>query len=136
MKEIIVPANIEHMEEILEFINQELENVDCPMKTQMKIDITLDEIFTNIASYAYLSDSGKVTVRIKIEGNPLFAEIQFLDSGVPYNPLETDAPDITLSAEERDIGGLGIFIAKKSMDSMDYHYEDGQNVLTIKKFLI
>ena len=133
--ELTVPAELGRYEEVLDFVNQQLENAGCPFKAQTNISIALDEIFTNTASYAYAPGTGDVTVRIKTGGEPLFAEIQFIDSGVPYNPLEQDTPDITLSAEEREIGGLGIFLVKKMMDSVDYKY-DGGNILTLKKFLV
>jgi len=134
MKKITVPAKLEYIDEILDFVNGELEKADCSMKMQAKIDIALDEIFTNIASYAYQdSDPGDVTVKATIKKNPLSMQIQFIDGGKPYNPLENEDPDITLSAEDRDIGGLGIFIAKEFMDSMEYVYKNKKNILTIQK---
>ena len=109
--------------------------LDCPMKVQMQIDIAIDEIFSNIARYAYAPDSGNVTVRLETETDPLAVMITFIDSGMPYNPLTREDPDTKLSAEERQIGGLGIYMVKKSMDALEYVFEDGCNKLSIKKIL-
>mgnify|MGYP003080580628 CR=1 FL=1 len=98
-----------------------------------QIDIAIDEVFSNIAHYAYHPSVGSATVKIEVIEEPMSVVITFIDGGTPYNPLEKEDPDITLSAEEREIGGLGIFMVKKSMDSIDYEYKDGQNILRIKK---
>ena len=136
MKEITLQATIENIETVTDFINNELEGLDCPLKTQMQIDIMIDEIFGNIARYAYGSDTGEATVRFSAEQNPVCAVIAFIDSGKPFNPLESAEPDITLSANERKEGGLGIFIVRKTMDDLSYCYRDGQNILTIRKNLV
>ena len=135
MKTLTVPARTDQLEVVQEFIQQELENQECPMKVQMQIAIAVEEIFVNIAHYAYKPVEGDATIRCEAGGDPLEVTIQFLDHGKPYNPLAKEDPDITLSAEERQIGGLGIFMVKKSMDSLDYEYQDGKNILTIKKSL-
>ncbi len=135
MKTLTVPARTDQLEVVQEFIQQELENQECPMKVQMQIAIAVEEIFVNIAHYAYKPVEGDATIRCEVGGDPLEVTIQFLDHGKPYNPLAKEDPDITLSAEERQIGGLGIFMVKKSMDSLDYEYQDGKNILTIKKSL-
>ena len=127
MKTLTVPARTDQLEVVQEFIQQELENQECPMKVQMQIAIAVEEIFVNIAHYAYKPVEGDATIRCEVGGDPLEVTIQFLDHGKPYNPLAKEDPDITLSAEERQIGGLGIFMVKKSMDSLD--------ILTIKKSL-
>ena len=133
MKTITVPAAIEQLDAVLDFINAELEANECPMKAQVSIAIAVEEIFVNIAHYAYHPVEGDATVCIEVGGEPLGVTVQFLDGGTPYNPLEKADPDITLSAEEREIGGLGIFMVKKSMDSIDYRYEADKNILTIRK---
>lgn len=135
MKELTVEAELGNIETVTEFVNAELDTLDCPMKARIKIDVAIDEMFGNIARYAYSGAKGKVTVRFELEENPLTASITFIDSGTPFNPLKKADPDITLSAEERKIGGLGIFLVKKTMDEMDYTYSGGQNILTIKKKL-
>lgn len=135
MNELTVEASVENLENVLVFINRELEGVGCNMKTQMQIDIAVEEIFVNIAHYAYVSEIGSVELCIEIIEEPLSAVITFSDNGIPYNPLEKADPDVTLSAEERNIGGLGIYMVKKSMDGMEYKYKDGKNILCIKKIL-
>lgn len=133
MKEITLPAAIENLNHVLDFVNEELEQNDCPMKVCMQVAIAVEEIFVNIAHYAYNPVTGGATVRCEVTNEPFTVTIEFLDSGAPYNPLEKPDPNITLSAEERVIGGLGIFMVKKSMDSVEYEYKDGKNILTIKK---
>lgn len=133
MKEITVAATVENIEAVTDVVNQQLEAVDCPMKALMQIDIAIDEVFSNIAHYAYTPETGNVTVRIEFEDNPQAAVITFIDSGVPYNPLTQTEPDITLSADERPIGGLGIFMVKKTMDELSYEHKSGMNILTFRK---
>ena len=133
MKEITLAATVENIETVTEFVNAQLELIDCPIKVQMQIDIAIDELFGNIAHYAYNTEVGNATVRVEISEAPLAVIITFIDNGVPYDPLGKDDPDITLSAEEREIGGLGIYMVKKSIDEITYEYKDGQNILKIKK---
>lgn len=135
MKELTTEATIENIEKVTDFVNEQLEAVDCPMKAQMQIDIAIDELFGNIANYAYHPEVGSATVRVEVTKSPLAVIITFIDNGVPYDPLAKDDPDTTLSADERQIGGLGIFMVKKSMDQISYKYKDGQNILRIKKNL-
>lgn len=133
--EIKVTALLENLQEVLSFVDAFVEEAGVSMKAQMQIDVAVEELFVNIASYAYAPGTGEATIKIgkDPENNKVF--ITFVDSGKPYNPLEKDDPDITLSAEERGIGGLGIFMVKKSMDDMLYEYKDGQNIVTIMKKL-
>ena len=135
MKELTVEAKITNIEAVTDFVNEQLEALDFPMKAQMQIDIAIDELFGNIAHYAYNPEIGKVTVRVEVIEDPLAVTITFIDNGVPYDPLAKADPDTTLSAEEREIGGLGIYMVKKSMDDITYEYKDGQNILAIKKNL-
>lgn len=133
MKELTLAAKIENVEAVTDFVNEQLEALDCPMKAQMQIDIAIDELFGNIARYAYAPDTGEATVRVEVTESPLAVIITFIDNGVPYDPLAKEDPDTTLSAEERQIGGLGIYMVKKSMDEITYRYQDGKNILMIKK---
>ena len=135
MKELTVEAKTTNIEAVTDFVNEQLEALDCPMKAQMQIDIAIDELFGNIAHYAYNPEIGQATVRVEVVEEPLSVVITFIDNGVPYDPLAKADPDTTLSAEERDIGGLGIYMVKKSMDEITYEYKSGQNILTIKKNL-
>ena len=118
------------------FIDGILEENECNMKVQMQIDVAVEEIFVNIASYAYTPEVGMVTIQVEILDDPERAEITFIDKGIPYNPLAKEDPDTTLSAEERQIGGLGIYMVKKSMDAMRYEHTDGQNILTLVKNIL
>ncbi len=133
MKELTLPATIENIEKVTAFVNEQLEEIECPMKAQMQIDIAIDELFGNIAHYAYNPETGPATVRVEVTEEPISVVITFIDHGVPYDPLKKDDPDITLSAEERAIGGLGVFMVKKTMDEISYEYMDGKNILRIKK---
>ena len=133
MKELTVEAAIENIPLVTDFVNEQLEELGCSVKAQMQIDIAVDELFSNIAHYAYDHESGNATVRVETTKEPLAVVITFIDKGVPYDPLKRDDPDISLSAEEREIGGLGIYMVKKSMDGLSYEYKDGQNILTITK---
>lgn len=136
MKEITVEAVAANIEKVTDFVNGELEALGAPMKAQIQLDVAIDELFGNITHYAYGGKTGMATVRFETEGDPLTAVISFIDSGIPFNPLETEEPDTTLSADQRKIGGLGIFLVKKTMDAVLYKFSEGQNILTIKKKLV
>ena len=133
MKEITLDATVDNIEKVTEFVNEQLEECGCPMKIQMQIDIAIDELFGNIAHYAYHPEVGPATVRVEVLKEQPPVVITFLDNGVPYDPLKKEDPDVTLSAQERTTGGLGIFLVKKSMDDILYEYKDGQNILKIRK---
>ena len=133
MKELSIDAEIKNIRMVTEFIDEQLEEYNCNLKAQTQIDIAIDELFSNISRYAYAPDTGNVKIAVEITEDPKSVKITFIDSGVPYNPLETEEPDITLSLEERKIGGLGIYMVRKTMDDMIYEYRDGQNILSIVK---
>lgn len=133
MKELTVPATLEKLDAVQAFIEGELEENGCPMKAVMQISIAVEEIYVNIAHYAYHPEIGEATIRCCVGGDPLQVTVQFLDHGKPFDPLAKQDADTTLSAEERDIGGLGILMVKKSMDDVAYEYRDGCNILTLKK---
>ena len=135
MKELTTPATVENIEKVTEFVNGQLEEINCPIKAKMQIDIAIDELFGNIAHYAYNPETGPATVRVEVTETPISVIVTFIDHGIPYDPLKKDDPDVTLSAEERAIGGLGIFMVKKTMDEITYEYKDGQNILSIRKDL-
>ena len=128
-------ADIKDIEAVTAFIESELEKLNCPMKAVMQINIAIDELFSNIVRYGYPNKKGPVTVKFKVHNDPRAVFIRFEDEGIPYNPLTKEDPDITLSAEEREIGGLGVYVVKKTMDDMRYKYENGKNILTIKKLI-
>lgn len=133
MKELTIDATVENIVTVTSFVEEELEALACPMKAQMQIAVAIDELFGNIAHYAYNPDVGPATVRVEVIKSPLAVVITFIDNGVQYDPLARQEPDTTLSAEEREIGGLGIYMVKKSMDEITYSYKDGQNILQIRK---
>ena len=135
-KEMVIDAKTENLDRVLEFVDSELEKFDCPMKVQMQIDVAVEEVFVNIAHYAYAPDTGEAHIELEISGDPLKISITLKDSGIPFDPTKKDDPDVTLSAQERQIGGLGIYMVKKSMNEMKYEYSDGQNILTITKELV
>ena len=135
MKELNINATVENIPVVTAFVDEQLEALGCPQSAQYQIDVAIDELFGNIAFYAYNPDVGPATVRVEVTEDPMAVVITFIDNGVPYDPLAKDDPDITLSLEERDIGGLGIYMVKQSMDEVAYEYKNGQNVLTIKKHI-
>ena len=133
MSTLTLEAKINNIPVLTDFIDQQLEALDCPMKPQMQIDVAVDEIFTNISSYAYGEGSGTATVSVDFDDATRTVTISFEDSGMPFDPLAQEEPDITLPAEQRQIGGLGIFLVKKTMDDMRYQRQGDKNVLTIEK---
>lgn len=133
--ELVIKADRNNLEEVQAFIDQKLKEVNCSMKVQTTIDIAIEEIFVNIASYAYENNEGDATIQVVMNEDPLSIEITFIDSGVEYDPLAKPDPNTSLKLMERQKGGLGIFMVKKSMDDMTYEYKDGKNVLTIVKNL-
>ena len=135
MKEITVDATIENMDTVTAFVDDFLDEIACPMKSKIQINIVIDEIFRNICHYAYKDSVGAVTVRVESGNTPKAVFLTFTDNGIPYNPLETEDPDITSSSEERKIGGLGIYLVKKNMDEMKYEYVNQQNRLWMEKRL-
>lgn len=138
MNELNLIANVENLSEVINFVDENLEQHDCPIKIQMTIDIAVEEVFVNIANYGYPNSIGKVKITFEyISGSPSYIKITFVDSGIPYNPFEKLDPDVSLSAEDRQIGGLGIYMVKKSMDSVqyEYKYKEKNNVLTLTKYL-
>ena len=133
MGDITVLAATENISKITAFVDAELERIDCPPKANAQIDICIDEIVANIAHYAYGSETGNATVRLDFDEAERIVSLAFIDSGMPFDPLDVPEPDITSPLAERPIGGLGLFMVKNMMDSMDYRREDGHNILTISK---
>ena len=135
MQELNIEATVENLDKVIEFVDEEIDKLECSQKIRVQIDVAVEELFVNIAHYAYRPDVGPATVRVEVEKDPPAVSITFIDHGIPYDPLAKEDPDITLSAEERSIGGLGIFMVKKSIDDIDYEYKDGQNILHIRKLI-
>ena len=135
MADLTVDALVSNLDQVLACVDGQLETMDCSMKAQMQIDVAVEEIYVNIANYAYAPETGKAYISVRPDPENASVTIEFRDNGIPFDPLAKADPDVTLSAEERKIGGLGIYMVKKSMDAMDYSRKDGQNILTITKKL-
>lgn len=135
-KTVTFSAETQELDAVLSFVNAPLDALGVAEEEKIVLDIAVEEIYVNIALYAYEPGRGPVTLRWTLEEDPLRIQIDFLDRGTPYDPLSRKDPDITLSAEERSIGGLGIYMVRKSMDEVSYEYRDGQNCFTMKKRLI
>ena len=131
-RELTLPAEIDRLPEVLSFVEEQLEEIGCPMKAQMQVSVAVEEVYVNIASYAYAPGTGMATIRLALTEEQAVT-ITFIDSGVAFNPLEKEDPDVSLPAEEREIGGLGIFMAKKTMDEVRYERAGMYNVLTLIK---
>ncbi|MCL2100747.1 MAG: ATP-binding protein [Fibromonadales bacterium] len=132
MEELIIEAQLENLNAVQDFVAEKLESASCPAKLQTQIAIAVEEIFVNIARYAYCPETGGATIRVSADDDVV---IEFEDKGKPYNPIKKKDPDTTASAEEREIGGLGIFMVKKIMDAIEYKRIGNKNILTIKKRL-
>ena len=135
MKELTIEAAVDNLDAVLAFVEEALGPAKCPPKTRVQIDLAVEEIFVNIAHYAYAPETGMATVRVETTEDPAGVAITFMDRGVPYDPLAREDPDVTMAAEERQIGGLGVYMTKKIMDDVSYLYSGGQNILTMKKKL-
>ncbi len=131
MAEKIFVASDASFEDAMAFLEEQMDLAELPMKISMQVSVAFEEMYVNVCHYAYPDGDGTVLVRIVAEDGVL--KITLDDTGLPYDPLKKEDPDITLSAEERNIGGLGIFIVRKTMDDMQYEYKDGHNILTILK---
>ncbi|MDO5444396.1 MAG: ATP-binding protein [Eubacteriales bacterium] len=127
------PAELGELQNVLAFADSELEKAGCSMKAQSAIDVALEEIFVNIASYAYPGENGTAEIDVTADQSEKCITIRLSDSGVEFDPLAKPDPNTALKASDRDIGGLGIFMVKKMMDDVAYEYKDHMNILTLKK---
>lgn len=134
-KEWKLSACDENMEFVLGQVEELLKQTECTELVQMQIMMAAEELFINIAHYAYGGQPGEAVLSMRTEQEPPRFCMTFRDRGIPYNPLEHEDPDITLPAEERQIGGLGIYLIKNTMDKMAYENKDGWNILSIEKRL-
>ena len=128
MNELYIEAKLENIDDVLDFVDEHIKN--CPPKIRSEFGIVVDEIFSNIARYAYSPSVGGVTVRVAVDDD---ITLEFEDGGMAYNPLSAADPDLTPPVEERQIGGLGVFMVKNIMDSMEYRRDGNKNILTVKK---
>ena len=132
-RELTIDATEGNLAAAQEFVESVISGTDCPMKTQMMISLAVEEIFINIASYAYAPETGDAVIHVETDPDADKVRIILEDWGVPYDPMSREDPDVTLSAEDRQIGGLGIYMVKQSMDNVEYEYKDGKNILTLEK---
>lgn len=135
MKTLIVPAALDQLERVQSFVEELLEDVDCPMRELFQINVAVEEIFVNIASYAYPEGGGEAEISVEVAENPRRVIVCFRDGGTPFDPLQKEDADTSPEALERRTGGLGILMVKKTMTAMRYERLDGKNVLTIEKEL-
>lgn len=134
-KELVLEATVENLDVANAFIEEMLAPVECSLQKRFQLDLVVEEIFVNIANYAYGDGTGQVVLRVSLQQDPPKMKLVFMDEGVAYDPLAKDEPDVTLPMEERDIGGLGIFLVKKNVEDIHYERKDGKNILTIYKEL-
>jgi len=125
---------LQQLEEALDILQGSLCAAGFSSKAAYQVILAAEEVYCNIASYAYQDGLGLIELSYQIEVDPLAITIQFKDSGVPFNPLKLELPDVSQDFEERRIGGLGWFLVTENMDEVDYSYVNHSNVLTLKKF--
>ena len=130
------PAKTEALSDVLGFVEQMLDSFECPIKIQVALCVAIEEVFVNVAHYAYGEGEGNMSLGIGFDEESRAITFRMTDKGIPFDPLKKPDPDISLSADEREIGGLGIYMVKKSMDEITYDYKDGQNILKIKNLNI
>ena len=135
MQKITVEARLENLDKVNDFVQNSILNHDCSKKAIMQLGVIVEEIFVNIVSYAYPENVGYAEIQTELQDNPLAINLTFIDSGIQYNPLENNDPDLGLSVEERDIGGLGIYLVKNMVEEISYKYENGKNILSLTKLL-
>ena len=135
MKSIIVPADVQQLDAVQDFISAAMAGCPCGPDVRFGVEVSVEELFVNIASYAYPDGTGDVCVSCEVAGEPKCLTVVFADSGVPFDPLAKDDADTSPDALMSRVGGLGIFMAKKYTDGMAYRYEDGKNILTVTKRL-
>ena len=134
-KTLTLTAETDQLDDVLRFVMEPLDALGCSEEVKTVLAIAVEEIYVNIAHYAYTAGHGPVTIRWELGGSPLSVLVEFMDHGKPYNPLSRPDPDLTLSAEERQIGGLGIYMVRQSMDEVSYAYRDSQNCFSMRKIL-
>jgi len=135
MDPITVPAYKENLADVLEFIRSKMQAFPHQESSLLQLELSVEEAYVNIASYAYPEEPGEVTVGLKIDENPLVVTVELIDTGIQFNPLEKEDPNISLGIDDKKPGGLGILLIKHNVDQVHYQYLDGRNILTIQKRL-
>jgi anti-sigma regulatory factor (Ser/Thr protein kinase) len=131
--ELRLPATIDDLDAVMDWVAEKLEQKNCSRKMQNQVAVVIEELFVNICNYAYGDAVGQVAIRLALRDQTFF--MQFEDSGIPFNPLEHEDPDVTVGLDDRQIGGLGIYLTKKWMDTVDYKRTEGKNIFTISKVI-
>lgn len=136
MNELRIHATLKRLDEVQSYVHSKLDGIEVSQKTMNQIDIVVEEIYVNIAHYAYAPHEGDAVIWCGvIRDKENLLSIRFEDWGKPFNPLEKEEADITLPEEQREIGGLGIYMVKRMMDKVEYRYEDGKNILCVEKII-
>ncbi|MBQ9378048.1 MAG: ATP-binding protein [Schwartzia sp.] len=135
MDTLTINATIENLSEVIAFVTEPLTDDNCTVRARMQLELVVEELFVNIACYAYHPETGPVTVERVMDEADGVISVTFRDRGVPYNPLTREDPDTTLPLDKRPIGGLGVFLVKKNVDEISYAYREGQNILRFRKKL-
>ena len=135
MHKLTVPAKIENLQKVFNFLNTQLNSVTYNMKSRLQLELSIEEAYVNISKYAYEYNEGNIEILSHIDKDPIQITVKLMDSGIPYNPLNNEDPNILANTEEKELGGLGILLIKKNVDNIRYEYLDGKNVLTIQKKL-
>jgi serine/threonine-protein kinase RsbW len=135
MHKLILTAKIENLNKVFDFLDAQLSSLAYNMKAKLQLELSIEEAYVNISKYAYKSDKGEVEILTTVDEDPLQITVQLVDSGIPYNPLKTEDPDLCTDTEEKELGGLGIFLIKKNVDNIKYKYHNGKNILTLQKKL-
>ena len=132
MKEIILKSNLDDLDSLLLEIEESLDDERISTKSKLQIELIIEELFVNLCNYAYEKE-GEIKIQYELSEDPFRIIMNFVDEGVKFNPLNKEEPDLTLNADQREIGGLGLTIVRKNVDKIDYKYENNQNVLSIEK---
>ena len=135
IKKLVVEAKVENLTMVNEFVEELLQPLNCSIKVQMQLELAVEEIFVNIAHYAYGEKTGKAFITGRILEEPLRLELVFMDEGIPYDPLAREDPNLEQKMEDRAIGGLGIYLVKKNVEEIAYSHQEGKNMLTLCKYI-
>jgi len=134
-EKMTVPAEMKQVVPVAAMVNRIMAQLNCIQRSKMQIAVVIDEIFSNIVQYAYENQEGTVTVEAEAEEDPPCLVIRFIDQGMPFDPLAVRDPEMTGPAKKRSVGGLGLYIVKKTMDKVSYEYKNGSNILVIRKYI-
>ena len=134
-EKITVPAELKQAVPVAAMVDRIMTQLNCSGRTKLKIAVVVDEIFSNIVHYAYKNREGTITVEAEAEEDPPCLVITFIDQGMPFDPLAVRDPEMTGTAKKRAVGGLGLYIVKKTMDGVSYENKNGSNILTIRKYV-